>query len=619
MDSMALMDLDILQPARPSVMLAMKHFDSDDSDDFFQQMLSADSALRALRASETELELQYRTLRTNGHAAESEAIQQLRTDLAALVRRLEEFQTAARNGFNLRARPLLQNLSILHLPDETLLQIFDDFKDELGSADLFYGTSKQADTKSIQNVRLTCRRLCNISSHLLVPRLEVSPSISSLERLEQVTRHPEICQCGRLLKINMSIYTATIAEDFQLFSLECYKKAQSRAEDLVRLLRMPEFNWHNMIHGSRGTVTDTLERARRRLSSWKPFVDGSTTDQGQHLDADALALQKGHGRYRELYHQQEKILRGGHFARTVAAAARRSNSDVWLSMSDDARAHRNLFRDQRARVSNTSADPDLLVQSDLIPMKEWGGKEGGEAERSIQSLLYELPLAMRSAGVSLAGIQVSINSPYRLALNMSRNQLSGLRHAAESLKFFKFHMDRSDLRYWPKVEERNSLFAYLSAVSGPQSVPMLSLRLPTITTFNRNDTVARFRINALLSGPNWQRLEVIYLAQFRIRLDELRKLVDMLQSKPRLDFEDVHLISGSWKEALECLRSKAGRGSQLVSPQGAECDDMDDDRYEDIFLGIYRGSKATQFINSVEGVENPLLMLDEANGQFEEP
>lgn len=48
------MDLDILQPARPSVMLAMKHFDSDD---FFQQLLSADSALQALRVPEAKLEL----------------------------------------------------------------------------------------------------------------------------------------------------------------------------------------------------------------------------------------------------------------------------------------------------------------------------------------------------------------------------------------------------------------------------------------------------------------------------------------------------------------------------------------------------------------------------------
>lgn len=605
------MDLEILQPARPSVMLAMKHFDSDD---FFQQLLSADSALQALRTPETELRLQYQTLKNNGHAAESEAIQQLRTDLAALVRKVEDIQTAARNSFNLRARPLLRNLSILHLPDEMLLHIFDDFKDDLGSDDLFYDTSKKADVKSIQNVRLTCRRLCNISSHLLVPRLEVSPSIASLERLEQVTRHPEISQCGRLLKIDMSIYAATLAEDFQLFSLECHKKAQNRAEDLVRLLRIPESSWHDMTHGSRETVTDTLAKATRRLSSWEPFMDGSPTDVGQHLDPDALALQKGHERYRELYHQQEKILQGGHFARTVAAAARRSNSNVWLYMSDTGTmTYHDSFRDQWARVSNTSADPDLLVQSDLIPMQGWGkewGDEGDEAEESIQSLLYELPLAMHSAGVPLAGIQVSIDPPYRLALDMSQDQLSDLREVFESLRFFKFHMDRTDNReYWPTPEELKPLFSYLSAASGPQSVPMLSLRLPIINPINAEG--AQSGIKTFLSCSNWQRLEVISLAHFSIGLHELKEFVGMLQSKTRLEFEDVHLASGSWEEALECLRSKASWGSQLIDPLGAECEDMDYNEYKDIFLGIRQGSKATQFITSVEGVENPLLMLDE--------
>lgn len=591
-------------------MLAIKHFDSDD---FFQQMLSADSALQALRTSETKLELQYQTLKTNGHAAESEDVQQVRTDLAALVRTLEEFRTAARHGFNLRARPLLQNLSILHLPDEMLLQIFDNFKDELGSAELFYGTSKNADIKSIQNVRLTCRRLCNISSHLLVPRLEVSPSISSLERLEHVTRHPEISQCGRLLNINMSIYSATIAKDFQLFSLECYRKAKNRAGDLARLLGIPESNWYDMIHGSRETVTDTLVKTRRRLSSWKPFVDGSPTDVGQHLDPDALALQKGYERYRELYHQQEKILQGGHFARTVAAAARRSNLNVWLYMSD------TVTMASKSHV-DPYVDTDLLVQSDLIPMLEWGNdwedEEGDEAEESIQSLLYELPLAMHSAGVPLAGIQVCINPPFRLALNMSQDQFSGLREVVESLRFFKFHMDRNDTEYWPSTE-RLRLFAYLSAASGPQSVPMLSLRLPRIKPINAEG--AQSGLKTFLSCSNWQRLEVISLAHFSIGLHELKEFVGMLQSKTRLEFADVHLASGSWEEALECLRSKASWGSRLIDPLGAECEDMDYDDYEDIFQGFRQGSKATQFITSVEGVDNPLLMLYEKIIEFEEP
>lgn len=544
----------------------------------------------------------------------------MRTDLAALVRRLEEFQTAARNGFNLRARPLLQHLSILNLTDEMLLHILDDFKDRLGSAELFYGTSKtqKADIKSIQNFRLTCRRLCNISSHLLVPRLEVSPSISSLERLEQVTRHAEIFQCGRLLKIDMSICSAAIAQDFQLFSLECYQTARRRAADLARLLEIPERTWHDTIHGSRETATDTLVTARRRLSSWEPFVDGSTTDEGQHLDADALALQKGYERYRELYHQQEKVLQGGHFARTVAAAARRSNSNVWLYMSDTGTtAYHDSFRFQRARALKTSADPDLLAQSDLIPMQEWGGEEGNEAEECIQSLLYEFPLAMRLAGVPLAGIQVCINPPSRLALNMSQDQLSGLREVAESLRFFQSHMDRTDLEYLPSVEDQKSLFAYLSAAIGPRSVPMLSLRLPIISAVDADD--ARFGIKTLLSCSNWQRLQDINLAHFSIGLDELRNFVGMLQSKMCLFFADVHLESGNWKEALECLRPKAGWGSQLISPYGAECEDMDEDKYEDVFLGNYLGSKATQFITSGAGVENPLLMLDEEIGQFEEP
>lgn len=54
------------------------------------------------------------------------------------------------------------------------------------------------------------------------------------------------------------------------------------------------------------------------------------------------------------------------------------------------------------------ADSDVLAQSSLIQTQIWWRAEGDEAGEIPQSLLYELPLAMRTARARLAGVAVNI-------------------------------------------------------------------------------------------------------------------------------------------------------------------------------------------------------------------
>ncbi|KAF7955200.1 uncharacterized protein EAE97_000459 [Botrytis byssoidea] len=45
---------------------------------------------------------------------------------------------------------------------------------------------------TIQEMRLVCRRICNISSHFLLPTVRVELSAQSLARLDMISRHPTI-------------------------------------------------------------------------------------------------------------------------------------------------------------------------------------------------------------------------------------------------------------------------------------------------------------------------------------------------------------------------------------------------------------------------------------------
>lgn len=93
----------------------------------------------------------------------------------------------------------------------------------------------------------------------------------------------------------------------------------------------------------------------------------------------------------------------------------------------------------------------------------------------------------------------------------------------------------------------------------------------------------------------------------------------MVQPGVHLQLDVIRLTSGKWAAALDCLRSKAGQGSYVKDPRGAECDRMDEDseEYMSIFMvgnrtpyDFPRG-KATLYITS-QIHKNPLTEDDVA-------
>lgn len=326
MESIAGMDL--------NTQLALKQVDPDD---VFQQLLSLDSALQALGTAKGTSALQSRVLVGQDVAAKSEVFQQPVDEVDTLIRRFEDLQTAARQKFDLRARPLLQHLGILDLPDELLLEIFDHFKSWVESDRDFYQPNLKVNIATIQNCRLTCRRFCDTTSHLLVPCLHISPNLSSLKRLEQVTSHPQISPGPRLFKINARFYSAAIAEDFRRFARMCYRKVREKTECL-QLAIEEWYDWEDYSLSNRGpesAVRADVKRSCHILSCWESICFGGHINRVTQRDPAVIALRRGHRRYRELFEEQENILRNCIFARTIAAAAARSRSRVWLSISDD--------------------------------------------------------------------------------------------------------------------------------------------------------------------------------------------------------------------------------------------------------------------------------------------
>lgn len=651
------MEPDILQPAMLGVHLAWKHIGSDD---YFQQLLIFDSALEDLLASREEWTnaLQYWGEKST-RKAELEVVQQSLGNLDMLIGTFEALQVAARNDFNLRARSLRQHkVGILDLPNELLRNVFENFRGDLKRLAFRTDFDYDTDTVDIQNIRLAHPRFLEHASPLLIRHLDVSPTRSSLKRLENIMRHPTISQGQRLLRLDLRWYCADRATDLMEFAFGCYKKMKRVTRSLqdkialrksrdahITASNSHEWSQHASMRetlsedgGPEGNLSEDNEYAALKdgelehmvakaqciSSSWEPFAKGvAAAEEGAHLDEAALALLRGYERYCELLVEQSELVQSGHFVQAVAAAMASGHSkgqpNLWLYMSDEMGTYSDWNPEKGLADINPKylADPDLLVQSHMIEPVLWFGIGAHEGEISPQRLLYELPLAMCAAGVALAGLSVRVNSSFIVDLNMSQGELSGLREVAETLDIFELYLEEEHSQvpeYDYSPEDLTGCYAYVSSAMGRQGVPTLSLTLdPAVEPW-------WFELGPLLTSPSWPGLDVASFTCMTMGIEDLRRLVGMLQPGGCLRLDSIRLTSGTWAEALDCLRSKALRwGSYVDDCRGAECDEFgpDSKEYDSIFsAGLHSRygdtSQATRYITS-EIHKNPLRKDDVAN------
>lgn len=606
-------ELAALQSAMPGIQFAL---DDIGSDDLFRQLVGIDAALMALGTGGDGLTKELEDLGIqdeNTESTDSQDGQEADPDVSTWRERLEELQTTVRHAFNQRARPSLRGLGIVDLPNELLLKIFDEFKGKNDDA----GFSEWWNIKVVQNVRLTCRPLCDAISHLLLRRVTISVSTSSLEHLEEVTRHPTISKGIELFKLDSAHYRAAIAEDPQRYWAMCHDLIQPEAKSYEKAYEREDDS-----EGESGTerVEETVMTSRRILSALEALRSGDDPGDGKEPpDAATRALRRACDHYRELFREQREALEGGRFVQAVAAAVARCHPHVTLEVVEHSSRPLNNFHSWE----DIAPDEDLLVDF-LSPVQTWARAENGQAGEPQQSILYELPLAMHAAGARLVGYEIQMAAPLRFSLGMSEDQLRGLRELARDLAELDFRISQvvgdkrgprdPDLKRTP--DEKEGLFAFLSALLGP------NLRDFCLDFSGADEELSpgRSGVGPLLTSTTWKSLKSMGLSHISIHLHELREFMGMLEVQAGVHMNYVYLISGTWAEALDCMRERQGCedwfNTYVEVPLGAECEGMNDDLYFALFAGFFGpGSsfdRANLYINSYPGFEkNPMRLIDE--------
>lgn len=540
--------------------------------------------------------------------------------------------TSLRQMFDTLAEPMIRPLQITDLPDEILVQIFEQARgwevedmnsmvianprsadaseagsvvtDDESSLDMNNNEGStyrydiearkfQEGIRNIERIRLTCRKFCEISSHLLIPSLYVEMQPDSLARLEEIAQHPTIGPGVRTVRALLHYYDATQAEDLSSFGMYGYAMVESKLASLRN--EMPT----NMTAKHWQTLLDTGEAAELAFHSISHEEESSEAVLDEQKSKYQSLLRRAHEEYRSRFEAQEALRSEGNFSRRVAAAMARLPVARRLEFHDIRYCERESFQIEKVE------DDDHIFQMLLQPTEWYLGRSNEQVGLPIE-IIPELPVYIHRAGIQLATLTIEIPINRYAGLLEGNIDTTELSAAMQGLKFFKYRpkLDRE----WMESETTDfkPLVLFLHSVLDTASIRKIALDHHMI--FPR--ALSEFDVGPVMTFRQWPNLESVSLTRTAFHLKDLQSFLQtaspVLQEQ-RLKF--VYLLSGTWAEALDALRAADVPVISLWSPRDPEGDALQHD--SDVFIpdsdGVY---PVNRYISRATG-QNPIRAFEQ--------
>lgn len=177
---------------------------------------------------------------------------------------LEAQRSELRQTINILSRRSVRPLRILNLPDEVLVNIFENLREPITLSRISYLDNNNSlnGIEEIKNVRLSCQRLCNTSSHLLIPFLCLD--CGSLPRFKNISRYPVISKGVQMVRGDSTYYVSGMANYIFAFTRH---QVQGMQRDISRLNYL-DSHWHKGFkqpYGGRATVRRKVKKATQIL------------------------------------------------------------------------------------------------------------------------------------------------------------------------------------------------------------------------------------------------------------------------------------------------------------------------------------------------------------------
>lgn len=477
-------------------------------------------------------------------------------------------------------------LSITDLPDELLLNIFEN-------------ATYSAD---IRNILLTCRRFCSTSSHLLLDCLDVCLTEASLARAREISCHPTIFRGIRIVHISLQSHPF-VQDDLYFLGVGIFDLRIS----IDRVTRNQQEALESGNFSSPAEFQSILSERKRLLGSLVQMQRTKRTSYSAHqhsLDRDVL--RPAYEKYRKTREWQQRTIADGTFAQELAAAVRRMPKPVKLLFTDRYRHWERSFKSRMMHWMDRTSLVDILNESVSLRLRQRPWLGGG---CDSTPLAVQVPLAIHAAGSSTVDLAVqffcSPMSPMVIDVH-DQNQASCLKVAAENLKVFTFE-DHTD--YLSTARTFCAFSTYFGIVSGAGKLAALTVSLKPMPKRRYTSQPECRYIGSLLASFRWPHLREINLTGVPFHLTDLKSFIEKLRPEACVALNYTYLLSGTWAEGLDLLRTRANAGSWVDSLTGAECHSISSDQLGQIFDGE-KASWASQYVQGAP-IRNPFLVTED--------
>ncbi|PMD46909.1 hypothetical protein L207DRAFT_629360 [Hyaloscypha variabilis F] len=222
-------------------------------------------------------------------------------------------------NYQYRVPPNTQKLHILDLPDEILMNIFGHLKAFNGQRNkAFFRFSHIQSASDIKTLRLTYRRFCTASSHLLLNSVYLEPNQSSLSRLENISRHA-VGKGVRGVLLLFRFYDSFLAQDFFAFAEHSLEQLRETNDTTERAADHSDcMEYYQM---GKQEVFRIIQSARRILAAWEGIINGTPDNPADQEDMRYRnVLRRTHVEYARRFSDQQKLLENEGFVRATAVA-----------------------------------------------------------------------------------------------------------------------------------------------------------------------------------------------------------------------------------------------------------------------------------------------------------
>lgn len=242
--------------------------------------------------------------------------------MESAIKHIETTRYEARIAHALRSRLVGRDLSMLDLPNETLFNIIQLVSKNsippcqtCTQPDLPHATNRGSwDTKSIQNLRLVCRHLSNLSSQFLVPVLSVRTDPDAMARLEEVSHHPSISKGVRYLDIGC--LGLSVPGNIDIFTTACRCKLQDMRDNYECLLKISHPAASDRWFADKLLEMQNVERLTSELEPVQVMGAHRSVEKVKTDRIIAMAYEK----YLQRYIHDRFVVEAGTFAEAISKA-----------------------------------------------------------------------------------------------------------------------------------------------------------------------------------------------------------------------------------------------------------------------------------------------------------